>query len=259
MGGRLRTVTSTSAGGLRPIEDRSGYRITHDDLTFLCLSPHEIRLWQSGEVPLGLTKARYAELIESLVGALAREGITEADVRLQGSAAHFWSSAHKAMPMSSTEVVTLFLNERGWSPTAVQLKEICSALDSRWPAGSRPTQRPFDSLYRLGISNARSDLDLQISSDELVERARALFSDLGLPARDFWVRNKTYGFVQKSLVEQTAPYLRAWTNHRSDVVGREVTVAVFPSKGPKASRQRSDLSAHFKPSDWKIDIDGERR
>jgi hypothetical protein len=158
-----------------PIADCSGYLVTVDDLDFLAIPLAMAGRWQMRSAPLGMDTDQYAALASALVGALFKDGIDSCDIRVQGSSAAFFSGRHKAMPWTRSDIFDLFRVLRNRIPTAMELDRIEHALKSQWTSSfRRPTQRPFDVLLRLGIARLPSDIDLQVSSDEIEERATAL-------------------------------------------------------------------------------------
>jgi hypothetical protein len=112
----------------------------------------------------------------------------------------------------------------------------------------------FDLLYKLGIDPQRSDIDVQVSSDQLVAACRSRLQALGLRDSELFVKSEKYGFVKKHLVKDVAPTLDLWADEQSLINQRRVAVAVFPAEGPPRSVDR-ELSSHFHPSDWVIEID----
>jgi hypothetical protein len=235
-----------------PIEDASGYRLTVRDLTFLARQADEVERWRAREAPLGMTVAHFSEMVSSLFDALRRDGIADADVRLKGSSVEFFAGTHKRMPSSRDEVFDLFVQLRRRIPTQAELALILSTLEEQWPSEvARPCQRPFDSIHRVGIDRYPSDYDVQISSDQIAKRVVDLLVDLDLEPTAMRVKSTAYSFLQKHLVAQACPLLRAWEMHRSDVLMREVTVAVFPSAGPPEVDTTTGVpSSHHRDSDW---------
>jgi hypothetical protein len=241
-------------GQLEPaIADYSGYRIRLRDLSFLGISPAAIELWRARTAPLGMSIAQFDELKTSLVDALHRDDIRSADIRLKGSSTTFFSGRHKQMPATIDGVGDLFIQLRGRLPTSVEVEEILGRFDLLWPDGKRPSQRPFDSMWRLGIDRDPSDYDLQVSSDEIYLRARDTFTSRGMTPAAIRVRSPKYDFMMKYLVAEVCPYLHFWSLHRSDVLQRQVTIAVFDAAGPPDRSSDDDgISSHFRSDDWII-------
>lgn len=234
-----------------PITDESGYRVRHVDVHFLHLSLADIEHWRSRKAPLGMTVSQFHYFIQTLGEALARDGINTVDVRLKGSSAQFFAGPHKPMPRTRAEIVQVFRALRDRTPEPDELDEISTRFHDLWDERSCPRQRPFDSLHRLRVDRYPSDYDLQISSDEIVARARAQCDDLNIPLAAFRVESETYDFVEKDLLEKTCPFLVKWAFLRSDILGRQVTLAVFPSEGPpNRVASHGSLSSHFRASDW---------
>jgi hypothetical protein len=232
--------------------DGSGYNVRKSDLRFLQIDEQSFVAFRHGFHPLGVDREEWAQFTTSLDLALKNDGISDVDVRLQGSSAHFFSGHHKTMPYAVSDVVRVFMQSRGdREPSEFELDRIMAKLARVWPEGAtRPKRRPFDSMYRLTIEKYPSDLDVQISSDEIVDRARARIDRLGLPETDLFVMNEKYSFVRKGLIAAVCPYLTAWAVEQSEILPRPVTVAVFPSAGPPKVPGR--LSSHHKAKDWVV-------
>jgi hypothetical protein len=220
-------------GELRSSVDGSGYVIQERDLQFLGISRQQVEWWAKGEAPLGMTPSQYQEFRLSLLDALQREGIppNQVDIRLQGSSANFLSGPHKTMPTEA---------DLGGDPEALaRLKE--------WFAGdtNRPAARPFDSMHKLGLDEP-SDYDLNISSTRMMERAQAWWAASGGQGE---VPVQGHGYLSKDVMEQAFPRLQTWADQWSQVFGRHVSQAVFPSSGPWDT-SATGISVHFKETDW---------
>jgi hypothetical protein len=110
-------------------------------------------------------------------------------------------------------------------------------------------RRPFDAYHKLGITRHGSDYDIQVSSDSLVDRARAKLGLLGLDD-EYDIRHPTYRFIKKSLIYDIAPNLTNWATLQTDILLRIVTIAAFPGSGPARIDDNLPLSSHHRPSDW---------
>jgi hypothetical protein len=182
-----------------------------------------------------MTPTEFREFRDSLYDALAREGFTpeDLDLRLQGSSAHFFSGAHKSLDLQN-------------NPEAIARADSWFGDDA-----DRPLRRPFDSMYRLGLDPYPSDYDLQISSDAMVEACRQRW-ETGVSHGDLF--HPDYGFVGKKTFKAMFPALWQWADRWSEITGREVAPALFPSSGPP--HQPEGVSAHFRESDWLIHPEG---
>ncbi|MFG1887426.1 toxin glutamine deamidase domain-containing protein [Micromonospora sp. NPDC049051] len=222
------------AEALLPADD-SGYRIQRRDCEFLGLTPDAVVAWAERRAPLGLTPETFEQMSAALFDALEADGIRgdEVDIRLQGSSSNFFSGMHKTLPTEE---------QISDNPQAVERMRA-------WRGdGALPTRRPFDSMYKLGLEEP-SDLDLQISSDVMVERAVALG---GSEFPDLRVVNKKFGFVTRKVARKCFPAIFEWADRCSGILGREVVPAVFPGAGPP-DRSADGVSSHFKPADWMIE------
>lgn len=240
--------------------DASGYQLDADDLQFLGIYPAEVTECLRRVRPLGMTPADFNDFVQSLSTALEQDELYDADVRLKGSATTAFSSPWKRVPYTRLEITREFIALRLRTPVQYELDQIEKVLEAQWPEREgRPSQRPFDSMYKLRIDSFRSDYDVQLCSDVLVARIRSKLEVLGLDD-DLDMYNPKYGFVDKRLLEGTCPALKAWELLRSDILGRQVSTVVFPSAGPanlSDSVEHEDMSAHLRETDWRLVPDGD--
>ncbi len=233
------------------ISDGYGYQITEEDLAFLGI-PEESRVWfLERSSPLGMSPDEFDDFCSTLGKALAADGVGTCDVRLMGSAAHFFSGYHKFMVWSPGELLELFRSEHSRVPRAPEFARVQGSLLGQWPAEPRPKRRPFDVLHVCRASPDPSDYDVQVSSDEIMDRARARIIELGLDASEARVISETYDFIRKDILDTVCPHVRLWAVEQRHILRRNVSVAAFPGNGPP---NREDdlgrLSAHFRASDW---------
>ena len=234
------------------IQDTSGYSVTQGDLTFLDISDESVDLWKKRLAPLGMDEEQWAHFVDTLKNALALDGIAVADVRLRGSSAEFFSGAHKTLP-KITDVFDIFRDSRKRVPDVFELTRIQRALEGQWPEnGARPLRRPFDVMHRLGIDRRPSDYDVMVCSDEIDARAKDLVAAAGVEANEHRVNSESYDFVRKDLVAEVCVHLHLWSLHLSDVLLRDVTIAVFDSDGPP--ERTGPLSSHLRESDWLVNV-----
>lgn len=216
-----------------PVDD-SGYRLQQRDLDFLRLTCEQIDWVLDRRAPLGMTPAQFSEFRSSLLEALRREGIdpAETDIRLHGSGANVFSGSHKTLPTEA---------ELADNPEALARLREWLGDDS-----NRPLRRPFDSMHRLGLDDP-SDYDLNISNARMVEIARSRWDPARFP-KDFM---QGHGYLNKGLMNDVFPELRAWAQHWSRTLGRDVSQAVFEGTGPlNTSGMGSGISVHFRETDW---------
>jgi hypothetical protein len=242
------------------VADTGGYRLRQRDLRFIGVDHIDFSAWHARERPLGLSAIQFSGLVTELRAALARDAvpISTCDVRLKGSAASIFSGTHKRTPADRDAVSDLFRELRQSSPRPWQLDEIMSRFFDGWITdGDIPTNRVFDSMYQLGITRYRSDIDLQLSSDLLVAGCEAVLVELGQEVTELRTRHPTYNFVRKDLVEAAFPNLFFFSRRMSEAVDRHVSLAVFPSKGPRdVSKAHPGQSAHFRREDWILNLAG---
>lgn len=250
MSSRPEDVQSDSYDG---VGDGSGYIVNDSDLEFLGICGADLDAMVARSRPLGMTQDAYDEIVRQLHHALEREGVVDADVRIQGSSAHFFSGWHKSLPSCSEDVFQALTDLREKVPNPLVTERIWRTLVAQWPeAGIRPRRHPFDSMHRLGVDPNPSDYDIQICSDSMISRVHdeLRFSKVD-PVR-IRVKNSNYAFVEKHLAEEFFLYVSAWALRASELARRPVTWALFPSEGPESNDIDERLSSHFKPSDWII-------
>lgn len=222
-----------------PTDPRTGAPLSERDLEFLQWRPEH---WMRGEAPLGMTPTDYQQWRSSLLDVLGREGVPPdaVDVRLLGSGSEGFSGPHKPM----------------WSQADQQIAGNLEAQSrlAQW-VGDDPDRlgsRPFDSGYRLGVDEP-SDYDINLSSDEMVARARELWEQRGRPGDLF---SGAHQYVNKEIAAEAFPGLDAWRRQWSEQlgpasgVGRDMSWAVFPSSGPK-DVSVNGFFVHFRDDyDW---------
>ncbi|HZV72341.1 MAG TPA: hypothetical protein VFF79_01380 [Conexibacter sp.] len=240
-----------------PIDDGSGYCIRRRDLRFLHLTDRCVGNWRVKASPLGLSMRQYRDLLDGLHRALWLDGIEPAtcDIRLKGSSAEFYSGHHKPMPRTRNDIIDLFRTERSKFPREREIERIMERLLEMWITdGAFPGRRPFDSLFELGVAREPSDIDLQLSGDELVRRCEDLLTSRGQDPTAARLRHTTYNFMRKDLVDYEFEHLYRFSLRQFDALGRHVNIAVFPSCGPPdTTAVVGPLSAHFRRSDWRVE------
>jgi hypothetical protein len=220
--------------------DDSGYTVARRDLEFLRIDARNLRWMLTGESPMGLTPELYQQFAGEMGDALKQDRIAgaQADIRLKGSAAGFFSGLHKTLPTES---------ELSGRPEVLERMREWFGSDA-----NRPLRRPYDAMYRLGLDAEPSDYDLDVNSTAAVRAARAYWLDQHgdrYPG-DFMAG---HGYLDKRAVRGALPNLANWATRWEDRLGRPLSLGVFESTGPfnEAALGRK-LSAHFKDSDWII-------
>lgn len=248
------------------IKDDSDYCLTCRDFDFLRLSDQDVVNCSIGVAPLGMTPESYKEFVRSLAYHLWRESApVSVDVRIQGSSTHFFSGKHKRMPYRREDIAQEYmLAHSDYSPPPNKLRSLEEAVQNQWPDSEpRPQQRPFDSLYRLGIHVEPSDYDVQISCDALVQKIKDALVYLGLRPDVFEYKKKVYRFVRRELVREHLRYLAAWEDKATVLTGRTVSIALFGSGGPPkvraSAKNPNPMSSHFQDSDWIVPLPHFRR
>ena len=245
--------------------DGAGYVVRPQDLVFLAIPPEQYNAAVRRESPLGINPQSFPAFCGSLRRALVLDGVIDhaeglhsgpdaapIDVRLQGSASNFFSGPHKTMPKSRTHVFDAMV--RSTPSRALPLHRvdvILSMISRQWPDGG-PTRRPFDSFLRLGIENIPSDLDLQFSSSDMVDKIIKFLIAENLDPSELKIKNDRYQFVRREFAETVFAHVSLWALRWAEDIGRPVTWALFDSQGPPQTGDPS--SSHFKNSDWRLSI-----
>lgn len=235
------------------LDDGYGYRVCISDLDFLGLSPSQVREARSQKCPLGMTPTQFDRFLITLERSLMADGIDDAEVRLQGSSAHFFSGHHKSMVYERGRIATTIFDSQRRLPDPTELDSImqkqCSLL---WEDRRGPHRRPFDSFFRLGITSYPSDYDVQISSNSLYNKVVDSLTEAGLGDELLFRRtSRKYAYIRNRLVAEVCKHTVAWQLRQSSILHRPVEVAAFPAAGPpEIANDRS--SSHHRTSDWVI-------
>ncbi|MFF5702945.1 hypothetical protein ACFY7H_10630 [Streptomyces sp. NPDC012794] len=233
--------------------DDTGYEIRDEDLQFLGLDEKQVEAWQRFEAPLGMSPEQFKEFKSTLNDALAADGIDpdQVDIRLQGSSAQFFSGSHKDFPTES---------DLADQPEAQN--KLVEWMGDR-PESERPARIPFDAKHLLGVEDGNgeaeppSDYDVQISSSDMVGKARDAWEASDPDTRKPDVIHPKYDFVDKKTVEKAFPALDEWKDHWEQETGREVAPALFTSDGPPdRTGVGTGISTHFRETDWIINRPG---
>jgi hypothetical protein len=242
-----RVDEADEVGWRRGAVDSSGYRTAERDLDYCRVTPEGFGDLQRGDAPLGLSAVEYREMKSDLEAALARDGLTDADVRLQGTAAHFYSRNPEKQFLAGPEAIHAHCDKARRDGYDIDPRAEQAAVDRYTEAGyadggPRPRDKMFDQDHvATGLAHERSDYDVQISSDNLqtkMEQYRQehpddkLVSDHG----GHWNHN-----ALKNNFEGLASWSSSWT----DRTGRDVNLAGFAGAGPERPSAFSD-------KDWVI-------
>ncbi len=233
------------------VRDRSGYEFTDREYAFAEVTPDQVRDMLERRAPLGISPEQWATCVEDLHKALGEEDISDADVRLKGSAAQFCSyNPSKSFPQTEGDVRSAITDHHQDLPEDQRERRADDAVAVYRGAGfatddGKPAAPFFDSMHKLGVADDPSDYDLQVASDQLAERfrqAEAANPEIG------W-RSGHGGHYKHRLLEQVAPALYDWSDRWQDKLGREVTIATFDSRGPAAGLRDSDWKL-TEPEEW---------
>jgi hypothetical protein len=230
--------------------DRNGWHPNERTLHYLGLTRAQIGWWRRGEALLGMTPTRYGEFRSSMLAALERDGISPGtvDARAHGSRARFYAGDHKP-----------FETDAELSRTAAGRKGL-----EEWFGDdpNRPVRHMVNSRCRLGLDEP-SDYDINLSSDEMVRRAREKYDAsvaAGTPYREVWATRGdgtlAHGFLNDGLMHDTFPHVSDWADRWSQRLGARVSWAVFRSTGPTAATP-SGMSVRFRDTDWIIHSPGD--
>ena len=220
--------------------DAEGYQARPHDLSFAGVDAAAIRAMQQHEKPLGFAlRTMWLQCLKELEAALGSDGLTDADVRIRGSTATFFSAnPEKRFPQSLADYLEQ-ANSAGVSLEEAQYRWRHSPFAG---AVSLPNRHFFDSRYHLGLDLEPSDFDFQLSSGILAQRLTARFPEAR--DRDGKAIISTHGGHYKdTFVRQVCPALDAWTMKWSAITNRTITMAGFGAEGP------SGVSC-FSDTDW---------
>ena len=232
------------------VTDESGYALTPTDAEAVGLTPAELRDWRARTAPVGFTAAQYGEFVQTLFAAAIADGLrpSAVDTRLKGSLTTLFSGPHKPFPKDPAAAAETFFKENGEWPKPFW----CTQIYRRYAAwfgdvAARPGQRPVDSMFTLDVTTGLSDIDVQLSSDEIRDGVTSTYeSD---PALQQFVKdlvNPRAGFYDRTVFAAAYPNLTAWSDDWSDTLGRRVAIASFDARGPQNEQSR------FKPTDWVV-------
>jgi len=240
------TDDSRGLGNQEPVwaVDDRGYIARLRDLQVAGVDDAALRAMQGQQAPLGFTEETWATCVNELRIVLARLGLDDADVRIRGSAAAFFSGAHKRFPQSTAQLL-----EQG-SPRGMPEDELLK----RWQAlgfdkDDLPHYHFFDSRYRLGLSTEPSDYDIQLSSDALATRMQDYV--LQYPDEAENVVSPHGGHYRHEYVIKLFPELGEWAETWAQATGRDVNIAAFAGKG-------SAGSSRFADNDWRVVVPPDR-
>jgi hypothetical protein len=232
-----------------PVVDKDGYEFSDADLTFLGIDAASLSRWSTREAPLTVPPDEYRELCSTLIAALRADNIQEADIRLQGSSVRFFSSSSKPMLYEKAALIQEFLSQYQRLPTEFEAQRMMQRLNSQW-ATPGPTQRPFDAMFVIGAAKDGSDLDFQVSSNDIRRRLQERTGTLGTDLSAIQSQNSKYNFFVKDLTESAFIHVSLWRTMATELVRRPVSVAMFDGSGPPTVD--GPLSSHFKDDDWMV-------
>jgi hypothetical protein len=194
------------------ITDRSDYAFTDREYAFAGVSPQQAWDMHERRAPLGTRTEQWATCVGELHEALAAEGITDADVRLKGSAARFCSeNPKKWFPQNENDLRAKVADHYRNAPQEVRVQRVENAAATYREAGfgqdgGKPVAPFFDSMYKLDATNDLSDYDFQVASDVLAERFQQLEK---ADPRTGW-RSEHGGHYKHRHLERVAPALHDW-------------------------------------------------
>jgi hypothetical protein len=236
-------------------KDDSGYVITDVDLGFVAITRADLAALGDKQRPLDLSEDAYAAFTTTLRDALTQCGATDADVRLQGSAAFLFSGLHKTLPQTRDDVFALMYERMRHSPDDFAVTKALSRLHALWPPGTTAPRRPFfDLLHELRIDPVPSDIDVQVSSAALLARAAQIARTSGVSVAALQVDDPYYGFLKPKVVDKIAYPLLHWADDMSAQLFRVVAVKVFGGSGPPnvSGKPGTVMSSHFQKRDWVV-------
>ncbi|MGH9211987.1 MAG: hypothetical protein ACRD2C_15085 [Acidimicrobiales bacterium] len=213
--------------------DSSGYRTGDLGPTHVGVDMGAWEDFQRGDAPLGMSPEQYQAMKAELEVALARDGLEDADVRLQGSAAFFYSRNPDKQFFASPDAVRehCAAARRDGFDVRPEVEEAAVEryLDAGYAEGPRPRDKMFDQDYVVTrLPEELSDYDIQISSDTL----QAKMEDYQRDHPDKRVTSSHGGHWKNDSLQDCFRGLEAWTSTWTRRTGRDVNLAGFPGDGP---------------------------
>ncbi|WP_329237395.1 hypothetical protein OG417_33965 [Actinoallomurus sp. NBC_01490] len=226
------------------VVDSSGYVATDREFAFSGISRKQLEDMKELRAPLGTWPEQWRAAVTELRQALKDEGITDADMRLKGTSAKFYSGdPAKRFPQTEDELRSMAAEAHrliSGSHRLPRIEDVVAAYRQAGFAtdGPKPAVAFFDSRYKLGLSKWPSDYDFQLCSDTLAERFEA-----------YWRANRTLGLYTKGdwynpyLLDRVAPGLDRWVGRWEKTWGRWVSIATYG---------RPYLGRTTRPGDWVV-------
>ncbi len=219
------------------VVDAGGYEAQPRELHIAGVDDVALEAMQTQQAPLGFTIGEWRQCIIELEDALARAGLTDADVRIRGSATQFFSGPHKPFPQSLAELIA---QAAGLGVPDEELRDTWQRLGFASDS-NLPHFHFFNSRYALGLDSEPSDYDIQLSSDTLAARLDAYAQE----HPDESVVSPHGGHYRHEYVARLFPDLADWAERWADNTGRGVNIASFSVEGPTGI-------ARFSDNDWVI-------
>jgi hypothetical protein len=217
-----------------PADPGNGVPLRPRDLRFLGLTEEQIDWWRTGAAPLGMTPEQFGRFQSSLADVLAPHGVRPEDVqiRLVGSSVRIYSGWNKRMDNIPDHTPESLERLRDWFGDDTDL----------------PERRPFDTMYKLGLSDKPSDYDVSFHSDRMVQIAREHWLATGGDG-EFSHR---YGFVHKHLFAEAFPELLDWSERWQDELGRKVGRMLFGLEEEPLQRRSANAAVH--DESWPLEL-----
>ncbi len=227
--------------------DSSGYRTGDLGPTHVGVDMGAWEDFQRGDAPLGMSPEQYQAMKAELEVALARDGLEDADVRLQGSAAFFYSrnpdKQFFASPDAVRELCAAARRDGFDVRPEVEEAAVERYLDAGYAEGPRPRDKMFDQDYVVTrVPEELSDYDIQISSDTLQAKMEDYQRDH--PGEEL-ISSHGGHWRGEEAVEQRFAAIRDWAKAWSRRTGRDVNLAGFTGAGPQGP-------SAFQDDDWII-------
>jgi hypothetical protein len=224
------------------LSDAGGYQLQQRDAVFIGVAIESLHAVIARAYPLGFSSAEDWQLCcDELRAALQADGLSDADVRLKGTAASFFShNPDKPFPQSGTDCRSQAETNRLDG----------AAAETQWngspyaKVSALPNRCFWDCRQRLGIDSAPSDYDIQISSEALRETMGVLYPDGMYRGRP--VVSEHGGHFTHGVLLRTFGALATWSAEWQSRLGRQVNLAGFSASGPS-----NDIS-RFSDDDWVI-------
>ncbi|MFC4052184.1 hypothetical protein ACFOY4_21075 [Actinomadura syzygii] len=192
--------------------DQTGYTFSEREYGFADVTPERAWDMRARRAPLGMRPEQWTRCVDELRDALTAEGITGADVRLQGPGAAFCTQDPKKwFPQNEGELRSRVIQQHRGASDDERIRRADNAVAKYRSAGfsqggPKPAKPFFDSLYKLDLARDPDAYEFQFAGDDLAARLRD--------------------------VQHDAPALHAWACRWEEATGRDFTLSATDRRNP---------------------------